>query len=44
MKMIFLWIVFTLVIAFRARRIDRWLVLGYVTLCLGNVVYAYLSF
>jgi len=44
MKLILIWVVFTFAIAFRARRIDRWLVLGYAALCFLNVVYAYLSF
>lgn len=44
MKLIFLWMLVTFVVAFRARRVDRWLVLGYVALCFANVVFAYLGF
>ena len=44
MKMIFLWAALTFVVAFRARRVDRWLVLLYVGLCLANVLFAYVGF
>ena len=44
MKMIFLWAIFTFIVAFKAKKVDRWLVMGYVALCFGNIVFAYLGF
>ncbi|GJM21595.1 MAG: hypothetical protein DHS20C15_15100 [Planctomycetota bacterium] len=44
MKMIMLWIVFTLVIGLRVEKLDRWVIGSYVALCFLNLVYAYTQF
>ena len=44
MKMIIIWIVFTLVIGLRVEKLDRWVIAGYLALCFLNLVYAYMNF
>jgi hypothetical protein len=44
MNMILLWAIITFAVAFKVKELNRWTVGLYAALCVGNILFQYLSF